>query len=82
MALSKNVFKRFLKFFRNGTGPLYPELRRVACNGGVQPGLGYSQCFQFVSPILTKWCCLPPKCKLVIKKSSFLSKETMEEEHF
>ncbi len=31
--------KCYHKFFRNGYLPLYPGLRRVVCNGGVQPGL-------------------------------------------
>lgn len=35
----KNMKKCCYKFFRNGTGPLYPGLCRVVCNGGVQPGL-------------------------------------------
>ena len=37
----KNMKKCCYKFFRNGTGPLYPGLCRVVCNGGVQPGLAH-----------------------------------------
>jgi hypothetical protein len=50
--LGRNIFNRFVKNFRNGTGPLYPGLRCVACNGGVQPGLP-------APPTSTKTCFSP-----------------------